>query len=278
MVRKTAGSAEERKAVVTRLVEELSKRYGSGVVTVGSDLVARVPRIPTGVKELDSIIGGGFPVGKIVELFGPENVGKTSLAYRAIAHAQRDGVAWFIDGEGQFDPEWAAKQGVDVHKLVVMRPAPAETALDGVLQAVRMGASIVVLDSVASLEPLKALKKDIDQRSPGAVPLIMAEALRKVIQMQRSSQTCVVFLNQLRDVMQIGKPIFGDAVITPGGRALRHFAHLRIELRRYGLLYKRKGGERIAVGHEVAFRVVKSKISRPWATCRSRFIFGKGFE
>ncbi len=230
------------------------------------------------MKAFDSLVAGGLPRGKVVELYGPENVGKTTLAYRALGAGQRLGVCWFIDGEGQFDPVWAAAQGVAVDRLVVVRPAPAEAILDALLTAVKRSAALVVLDSVGSLEPLSAVKKDIDHRSPGVVPLLMAETLRRVILLQRESQTCVLLLNQLRELMSIGRPLYGDALVTPGGRALRHFCHLRVELQRAGFLYKRTGNERVRVGHVVAMRVTKSKVSRPWVTAKANFIFGRGFD
>lgn len=247
-------------------------------MTVGSELVAAVPRIPTGVRSFDELTAGGLPRGKVVELYGPENVGKTTLAYRALASAQKLGICWFIDGEGQFDPKWASAQGVQVDRLVVVRPAPAEAVLDALLSAVKRSAVLVVLDSVGSLEPLTALKKDIDHRSPGVVPLLLAETLRRVILLQRESQTCVLLLNQLRELMAIGRPLYSDSLVTPGGRALRHFCHLRVELQRAGFLYKGSSNGRVRVGHVVAMRVTKSKVSRPWVVAKSRFIFGRGFE
>ncbi len=248
------------------------------MVVLGSELEAGVRRIPTGVRDVDRVTGGGIPVGKVTELYGIENVGKTTLAYRIMASAQRVGDVWFVDGEGQVDPAWMRKQGVDLDRCVVIRPIPAEAVLDAVVEGVKRGVSLVVLDSIASLEPLKALNKDIDQRSPGLVPILVAETLRKVVLFQRRSGTAVVFLNQMREAMSVGRPLYGaDTLVTPGGRALRHFAHLRLEMRRAESIYRKVNGVKSRVGHVVAVRVTKSKVGRPWSECRVKFIYGRGF-
>jgi len=247
------------------LLRELGKRYGPDVVTLASELDLKGERLPFGIPGLDEILGGGIPVSRIVELYGPEQAGKTTLAYCLVAQSQKKGIPVYIDLEGQWDADWAATHGVNPKRLLVVRPVAAEAAVDAIIESVRRGVPVVVLDSVAAMEPIKAFKRRVDEPLVGQVPLLLNRVIRRILVYQKTSPTVVVFLNQLRDRMSVGRPLFGEAAYaTPGGRGLRHFTHLRLFVDRAGYLTVKKKDAKVRVGHKMAIRVVKSKISVPY--------------
>lgn len=257
-----------------RLYNDLVKKYGEDVIVFGNQLNIKRDRIQFGIPDLDQIIGGGIPVSTIVEIYGPESVGKSTLAYRFISNAQKFGQVVYIDLEGQYDADWAAKQGVDVAKLVIVRPVAAEAAVSAVLDAVRASCSAVVLDSIAAMEPALSFKRRLDEPLMGQVPLLINRAIRRLLVYQKKSRTIVMLLNQVREV--IGRPLYGTLLNTPGGRGMRHFTHLRLHLERIKYLTRTVDNKKCKYGHIVGVTVTKSKISQPQMRCELRFEYGKG--
>ena len=262
-----------------KLLRDLTKRYGDDVVTLASRLDLKGQRLPFGISPLDEILGGGIPVSRLVEIYGPEQAGKTTLAYCLISEAQKVGIPVYIDLEGQWDPDWATLHGVDPNRLLIIRPVAAEAAIDAVLESVKKGVPLVVLDSIAAMEPVKSLKRRVDEPLVGQIPLLLNRVIRRILIYQKSSSTIVLFLNQLRDRVTMGRPLFGSGDMlysTPGGRGLRHFVHLRLFVDRYGYITKKSGDKKERVGHKLIVKVTKSKISIPFRDVVLELRYDKG--
>ncbi|HYO23379.1 MAG TPA: recombinase RecA [Lacipirellulaceae bacterium] len=242
-------------------VAAIEKQYGEGsIMPLGGDNVRRIEGIPTGSLSLDIALGGqGIPRGRIIEIFGPESSGKTTLALHCVAQAQKTGgIAAFIDAEHALDPSWAKKLGVDLETLLVSQPSCGEEALHITEMLIKSNAvDVIVVDSVAALVPRKELEGEIGDSHVGLQARLMSQSLRKLTGAISKSKTSVIFINQIREKIGV---MFGSPETTPGGRALKFYCSSRIDVRRIGQL---KEGEDV-VGQRVRAKVVKNKVAPPF--------------
>jgi recombination protein RecA len=242
-------------------VAQIEKQFGEGaIMPLGTERRGHIPGIPTGSLSLDIALGGqGIPCGRVVEIFGPESSGKTTLALHVIAQSQRlGGIAAFIDAEHALDPTWAKKLGVELETLLVSQPSSGEEALHITEMLIRSNAvDVIVIDSVAALVPQKELDGDIGDTHVGLQARLMSQSLRKLTGAINKSKTAVIFINQMREKIGV---MFGSPETTPGGRALKFYSTCRIDVRRIGQL---KEGEEV-VGQRVRAKVVKNKVAPPF--------------